>query len=47
MLSAWVLALVALSYVGLLFLIAWWGDRAAQRGRSGPPRSWVYSLALD
>jgi len=46
MLSAWVLALVALSYVGLLFLIAWWGDRVAQRGRSGPPRTWVYTLAL-
>ncbi len=46
MLSAGVLALVALSYVGLLFLIAWWGDRVAQQGRGGPPGNWVYALAL-
>ncbi len=40
------LLLISLGYVGLLFLVAWWGDRAAQqRGRiAGQPI--VYSLSL-
>ncbi len=46
MLSPILLALLALAYVGVLFGIAWWGDRAAARGRSGAALSWVYALAL-
>jgi len=42
----WVLLLVSVGYVGLLFGVAWWGDRKPLY----PTRSWlrpiVYSLAL-
>jgi PAS domain S-box-containing protein len=46
MLSPWFLALVALAFGGLLFFIAWWGDRTAVAGRGVMPPAWVYSLAL-
>lgn len=40
------LAALALAYGGLLFAIAWLGDRLAARGRFPVPRPWVYSLSL-
>jgi len=46
MLSAAVLVAVALAYIGLLFLIAWRGDRRAARRGSPLASPWVYSLSL-
>jgi Na+/proline symporter/nitrogen-specific signal transduction histidine kinase len=46
MLSASALVAVALAYLGLLFLIAWHGDRRAARGASPLASPWVYSLSL-
>jgi Na+/proline symporter/signal transduction histidine kinase/ActR/RegA family two-component response regulator len=44
--SGWILLLVSVGYVGLLFAVAWWGDRRPLY----PVRIWlrplVYSLAL-
>ncbi len=46
MLAPWLLALIALAYVGLLFAIAWTGDRWSAAGRRPVPRPLVYSLSL-
>lgn len=46
MFAGWQLILVALSYLMLLFGIAWWGDRRALGRNSQKPRPFVYSLAL-
>jgi Na+/proline symporter len=45
MLETWVPPVVALAYVVLLFLVAYFGDRMHQRGRYVPTPV-VYSLAL-
>lgn len=37
---------VALGYVGLLFAVAWWGERTIGRPRSRSPRVAVYALAM-
>ncbi len=37
---------VAIGYVFILFLIAWWGDRGGRRVFAGRPRAFVYSLSL-
>jgi Na+/proline symporter/signal transduction histidine kinase len=37
---------IAIGYVLLLFLIAWWGDRGGRRFVFGAPRSVVYALSL-
>jgi PAS domain S-box-containing protein len=42
----WLLALIALAYLGLLFAIAWVGDRWAAQGRQPIPKPWIYSLSL-
>ncbi|EKF75882.1 Na-solute symporter/sensory box histidinekinase [Alcanivorax hongdengensis A-11-3] len=46
MFSLWQLGLLALGYVLVLFLIAWWGDRAARRGHRLVNNAWTYSLGL-
>ncbi len=46
MLTAGVLIGSALAYLGLLFLIAWRGDRLAARGRNPLANPWIYSLSL-
>ena len=46
MLQGWVVIAVALAYIGLLFLIASYGDRARRRGRSGRMRILIYPLSL-
>ena len=46
MLTGWALFLVSASYVGLLFAIAWYGDRLAAQGRLARHQPWIYSLAL-
>ena len=38
--------LIAIGYILLLFLIAWWGDRGGRRFVSGAPRAVVYALSL-
>jgi Na+/proline symporter len=40
------LAVIALAYLGLLFAIAWIGDRWAAAGRQPVPRPLIYSLSL-
>ena len=44
--SAWIIALVAAAYLGLLFIIAYRGDRAADAGRSLIANPYVYALSL-
>lgn len=46
MFSPVVLVLVSLAYVGLLFLIAWWGDRCALRRDRPFGQPVIYSLSL-
>ena len=46
MFTLWQLGSLALLYVLILFVIAWWGDRAARRGSRLVNNSWTYSLAL-
>ncbi len=46
MLNPATLALLGLGYLGLVFAIAWYGDREAARGRHPVPRPFVYSLSL-
>jgi len=38
--------LIAIGYVLLLFLIAWWGDRGGRPMASGRARAVVYALSL-
>jgi len=44
--SPWVIVLAALAYLGLLFAVAFWGDRRSRAGRSLVANPWVYSLSL-
>lgn len=46
MVSLWQLGGLALLYVLILFVIAWWGDRAERRGLRVVNNPWSYSLAL-
>ena len=46
MISGWLLLLVAALYVGLLFVVAWKGDRNPLYPRKARLRPLVYSLAL-
>jgi Na+/proline symporter/CheY-like chemotaxis protein len=46
MFRPWLLAVIALAYLGVLFAIAWVGDRWAVTGRAPVPRPWIYSLSL-
>jgi Na+/proline symporter/nitrogen-specific signal transduction histidine kinase len=46
MLHSWVIIPVALAYLGLLFAIAYYGDRRADQGRSIIANPYVYSLSL-
>ena len=46
MLQGWFVALVSLGYLGVLFTIAYWGDRRADAGRSVIARPSVYALSL-
>jgi len=46
MLAPWLLALYALAFLGALFAVAWWGDRAAGRSRVPQVAGWVYALSL-
>src|SRR5664279_3967777 len=46
MLQAWVVIAVALSYIGLLFLVASYGDQTRGLGREGRARLLIYPLSL-
>ncbi|HVY59035.1 MAG TPA: PAS domain-containing hybrid sensor histidine kinase/response regulator [Xanthobacteraceae bacterium] len=46
MLQSWVVIAVALGYIGLLFLIASYGDRARPFGRKSRSRLLIYPLSL-
>jgi Na+/proline symporter len=46
MLQGWVVILVALAYIGLLFVVASYGDRARKLGRDGRSRLLIYPLSL-
>ncbi len=37
---------VSLAYLGLLFVVAYWGDQRAARGQSLINNAWVYALSL-
>ena len=46
MLQGWVVIVVALAYIGLLFLVASYGDRTRGPGREGRTRPLIYPLSL-
>jgi Na+/proline symporter/CheY-like chemotaxis protein len=46
MLQGWVVIAIALGYIGLLFVVASYGDRVRLLGRSGRSRLFIYPLCL-
>src|SRR5437764_11259918 len=46
MLQGWIVIVVALGYIGLLFVVASYGDRIRARGRGGRLRMLIYPLSL-
>lgn len=46
MFRVWVIALVAAAYLAVLFAIAYYGDKRADRGRSIIANPYIYSLSL-
>jgi Na+/proline symporter/signal transduction histidine kinase len=46
MLQGWFVVVVALGYIGLLFVVASYGDRLRARGRDGRMRTLIYPLSL-
>ncbi len=46
MLQGWVILLVSLAYIGLLFAIAYYGDKRADAGRSLVNNPYIYALSL-
>src|SRR5258708_25554268 len=46
MLQGWVIIAVALGYIGLLFVVASYGDRTRRFGREGRWRPFIYPLSL-
>src|SRR5438128_3223361 len=46
MLQGWVIVLVAFAYVGLLFAVAYYGDKRAEAGQSIIANPYIYALSL-
>ena len=46
MLQGWIVIAVALGYIGLLFVVASYGDRTRRFGREGGWRHFIYPLSL-
>src|SRR6516164_8508695 len=46
MLQGWIVIAVALGYIGLLFVVASYGDRTRRFGREGRWRHFIYPLSL-
>ncbi len=47
MLNSWVLLLVSSAYLGVLFAVAYFGDRRAEQGRSIINSPYVYTLSIS
>src|SRR5204862_5754339 len=47
MLQGWIVIVVALGYIGLLFVVASYGDRIRARRRGGRLRMLIYPLSLS
>jgi Na+/proline symporter/CheY-like chemotaxis protein len=45
-LPGWLVVLIALAYIGFLFLVASYGDRARASARGTASRLWIYPLSL-
>jgi Na+/proline symporter/signal transduction histidine kinase len=46
MLQGWVIVVTSFAYIGLLFAIAYYGDKRAEARRSIIANPWIYSLSL-
>ncbi len=46
MVDTWVVVAVSMAYLGLLFAIAYYGDRRADRGRSIISNGYIYALSI-
>src|SRR5271154_2675110 len=46
MLQGWVVVLIALAYIGFLFVVASYGDRMRKLARGTSSRLWIYPLSL-
>ena len=46
MLEAPVVVAASLFYLGLLFAVAWWGDRRADQGKSIIANPTIYALSM-
>ena len=46
MFETWIVVVASVAYLGLLFVIAYYGDRRADRGRSVISNGYVYALSL-
>ena len=46
MVATWVVVGVSVAYLGVLFAIAWFGDRRAARGRSVISNGYIYALSI-
>ncbi len=46
MVPTWVVVAVSVAYLGVLFAIAWFGDRRAARGRSVISNGYIYALSI-
>jgi Na+/proline symporter len=46
MVPTWVVITVSIAYLGLLFAIAYYGDRRADQGRSIISNGYIYALSL-
>ncbi len=46
MIDGWVIIAFSFLYIGALFGIAYWGDRAGEKQRALTERPYVYALAL-
>src|ERR1044071_1424530 len=46
MIQAWIIVTIALAYVGVLFAVAYWGDKQAKRRKPSRERPTIYALSL-
>ena len=46
MVQGWVIVLLASAYLGVLFAIAYWGDKRADSGRSIIANPYIYALSM-
>lgn len=46
MLQSWIILVVSFAYLGILFAIAYYGDKRADAGRSIISNPYIYALSL-